>query len=680
MQLKQLKLRNFGLYRGEQIFDLQARPDNGRQRPIVLIGGHNGAGKTTILEAVRLCLYGRVALGPRIADSEYQVYLRERIHKGREASIPITYASVALEFDFSHSGKRTTYLVQRAWEARGATGVTEYLRVLSDGTELADIESQFWPEFVRSLIPPGISQLFFFDGEKIKRLAEEDSEAETLSESIKALLGLDLVERLQADLDLYGAKFLKKTATDSVAARLEEIESDERQLMRELEQIQAEEGVARRTLDDLLARIGGAEEQLAQRGEGLSAMRGELRELKAQLTARQEHIEKEVRELCETALPFTLCPTLAKQLVEQLRSETERDRWEKSRVEIKNALAKMRSRLTQASSAKRMRLSEFSRAALRDELSVIARELLEAPAPLANLTRIHDVSDKDRTFVEQTLGLGLARAAVRAKELAKELNIVTGDLRQTQERLNRAPDSDEMAPMVKELSGLQEQHATTSLQLKLKEEKRRQLEGSLAGLARERERIMKGREEAQKIASRLSLALSARHALDEYLIQLTTAKAEQLARAALSCFSALSRKSDLVHRLEIDPKTFVVTLYDDLGQVIPKSSLSAGEKQIYAIALLWALARVSGRSLPMIIDTPLGRLDSVHRQHLVERYFPVASHQVIILSTDTEVDQRYFEQLGRHTSHAIRLVNDAGCTQTAPGYFWGESANAGAAA
>jgi len=680
MLLKELKLRNFGLYRGEQVFDFEPRVDSGKARPIILVGGQNGAGKTTLLEAVRLCLYGRVALGNRVTDTEYHAYLRDRIHKGRDILIPVTYASVALEFEFSHAGKRSTYQVQRAWEPRGATGAAEYLRVLCNGQELAEIESQFWPEFVRSLVPPGISQLFFFDGEKIKRLAEEESEVETLAESIKALLGLDLIERLQADLDLYGSRFLRKTATASVAIRLAEIESQERQLKKDLEELRHEEEGVRLRNREVAQLINGAEQQLAQCGEGLSAMRGELHERKAQLLAEQDHLEKAMRELCDGPLPFALCPNLAKSFVSQLVAEVERERWEKSRGQIKKALATVQSRLTKGKVARALKFNEKTRAALETELTNISQEFLELPAKLEKITRVHDLSDRERDNVQQTLEAALQGVPRRAVDLAKQLNQVAAQLRQAQERLNRAPDSDEMAPMVRQLSTLQEEHASLCLDLKLKAEQREQLDRDLSTVVRERERIMKAEEEAKTITARLALALSARRALDDYLSRLTAAKVEQLQAVALGCFRQLSRKTDLVHGLTIDPKSFSVSLYDAQGQVIPKPSLSAGEKQIYAISLLWALAKVSGRALPMIIDTPLGRLDSVHRQHLLERYFPIASHQVIILSTDTEVDQQYFDQLKPHTSHAIHLSNDSGWTEAAPGYFWGEAVNAGAAA
>src|SRR5690606_33202414 len=100
------------------------------------------------------------------------------------------------------------------------------------------------------------------------------------------------------------------------------------------------------------------------------------------------------------------------------------------------------------------------------------------------------------------------------------------------------------------------------------------------------------------------------------------------------------------------PDAYSVTLFDQTGMLVDKKALSAGEKQIYAIAMLEALGRTSGRSLPLIIDTPLGRLDSKHRDKLVNNYFPTASHQVVILSTDTEIDESFYSALSPEISHA----------------------------
>ena len=88
--------------------------------------------------------------------------------------------------------------------------------------------------------------------------------------------------------------------------------------------------------------------------------------------------------------------------------------------------------------------------------------------------------------------------------------------------------------------------------------------------------------------------------------------------------------------------------------------------------MLDALAKTSGRKLPIIIDTPLGRLDSKHRKKLVENYFPNASHQVIILSTDTEIDEKYLASLNEHISHTIMLEykGKESSSEIESGYFW----------
>jgi DNA sulfur modification protein DndD len=140
------------------------------------------------------------------------------------------------------------------------------------------------------------------------------------------------------------------------------------------------------------------------------------------------------------------------------------------------------------------------------------------------------------------------------------------------------------------------------------------------------------------------------------------------------CFRYLLHKADLVHRIAIDTQSFGLSLYNPEGQPVPKHRLSAGEKQLLAIAFLWGLARVSGRHLPVAIDTPLGRLDSSHRNNLIERYFPSASHQVILLSTDTEISKTEYEHLVEQeaiaNSYLLKYHPETRKTIVENGYFW----------
>jgi DNA sulfur modification protein DndD len=161
-------------------------------------------------------------------------------------------------------------------------------------------------------------------------------------------------------------------------------------------------------------------------------------------------------------------------------------------------------------------------------------------------------------------------------------------------------------------------------------------------------------------------------ALDAYKDRLTQVKINTLQAEVTECFNRLARKSDFVKGILVDPKTFQVSVVDAHGRAIPKEDLSSGEKQIFAISMLWGLARTSGRPLPVVVDTPLGRLDSDHRIKLIENYFPEAGHQVILLSTDTEVDKSLFEKLSPAISHTYHLEydQDEGKTGFTEAYFW----------
>lgn len=680
MRLRKLELLNYGMYRGRQEIDLLPRTRGNKVRPIVLVGGQNGAGKTTILEAVRLCLYGRLALGPRVADAEYNRYLRERFHRNPDMLLPVTYASVALEFDYAHGGVRSTYEVHRAWEAKGETGVIEMIRVHRNGEKLEDVEAAIWPEFIRSLVPLGVSQLFFFDGEKIKRLAEEDTQSTELADSVKSLLGLDLIERLQDDLDVYVTRFVKKTSTGSRATRLSEIDASVRSLSEDRARIAAEREAIETRAETIADEIGRLEESLAQRGEGLSAQRTTLTRRRAELNGSRDSAQKELRALCEGVLPLATCPNTLASLRRQLTSELRVESWNAARDEVSLAIDEV-TRLLMGRLSKKLRWTAAVRDALKEEIANKKAELVAPPDEIQGVAILHGLAPRAVQGLLHLIQEGIPNAAESARGLALRLKEVEHQLHSVERTIRRAPGDDEIAPLIRRLSSLQEEAASLALQRNLKQEDEQQLAASLTTLRREREKLEDGERKAGEVAGRLALARGSRQALDQYLQRLTSRKVEQLREATASCFKVLCRKEDLVTDLHIDPATFEVTLIGRGGTTVPKDSLSAGEKQIYAISLLWALSKISGRPLPLIVDTPLGRLDRAHRQFLIERYFPVAAHQVIILSTDTEIDQSYLEFLKPFISHKVHLRNNAGgWTEAAAGYFWEDKGNAVASA
>jgi len=149
MILEELRLHNFCLYRGSHVFDLRPKTHHGSTYPIILFGGMNGAGKTTILDAVQLGLYGaRSRAGSRIGKA-YEDYLRECVHRG--ASDQET--SVSISFRYVADGAEHRYEVWRGWSLNDKT-VRERVKVTKDDVP-DQLLSEHWADMVEDLIPLG---------------------------------------------------------------------------------------------------------------------------------------------------------------------------------------------------------------------------------------------------------------------------------------------------------------------------------------------------------------------------------------------------------------------------------------------------------------------------------------------------------------------------------------------
>ena len=162
--------------------------------------------------------------------------------------------------------------------------------------------------------------------------------------------------------------------------------------------------------------------------------------------------------------------------------------------------------------------------------------------------------------------------------------------------------------------------------------------------------------------------------MHEFVHRLQIQKVDILEKNITSCFKFLAQKQAIITSITIDPETLDITLKDYKGGALLKDQLSAGEKQMFAISILWGLALSSGYKLPVIIDTPMARLDSAHRSNFINKYLPNASSQVIVLSTDEEINGKYLDDIKAYVNKAYTLIyNDSEkCSTIEPGYFGGE--------
>lgn len=656
-----LKLRNYGIFR-EANFDLRpTRGPDGEQRNIVLFGGMNGSGKTTILEAVRLCLYGKRSRGLRVRTKDYKQFLKARIHRARKGAPSPTVASVVLEFEHIHAGEKRRFNVERKWRDTGR-GVEEHLSLICDGHEDLEFSQKHWEEFLTELVPPGLSQLFFFDGEKIQALADDEAGDYELANSIKALLGLDLTDRLQADLAVYLRRQHEHSDGTADSDQLVQLQEQLDAITQQTRKLHQERAQLEARLGNIEKRIRDTEGKISAEGGSFARLREELLARRAAAEAIRFEVEDQIRSLAAQLLPFALIPDRCRALGGSLRDGlAQQDREAATRY--------LESRICEVSGIVAKLAAPGDNGLRRRIRSTLRAQLLPRQEPRLSSHPIgHDV-------VRQLLrGIEIAteELPLAVPRLADKLAGVSRDLALVERNLNRAPTDHILQPLLSQLADLHKERTELHAAGDELEEAVRSSGAEERLLQHKIERQRYQLSEARSTEARTRLTVKVQKAVSDFAIALRNQKINELRRHFHRCFGILSRKDDLIQDVEIAPDTFKVTFSDNAGRALDKAELSAGEKQIYAIAMLWGLALTSRRPLPFLIDTPLGRLDSDHRANLVREYFPFVSHQVVILSTDTEIDEVYFRKLLPHLARAYHLRFDeaAGETCIMDSYFW----------
>ena len=386
MILHKLTLNNFGLFRGSQTVQLTP---NGTG-PIILIGGMNGSGKTTLLDAVRLCLYGKRSLGARVSSNEYHEYLSSMIHRNSPAELPLNHASVSLEFEYAHGGEKKLYRVERSWRQNGKTyrSMNEGLTFCENDNLNIELEASHWQDYINELIPIGVSQFFFFDGEDIQRLVNDSNHDHFLAESVKALLGLNLVERLQSDLRVYANRLVKRDSPEPVKEEIEAIESEISTLETLLADVEAGNESLHTKIEKLETQIARQESRIAAEGGGYADKRDNLNQKQGQLFADIEALENDIRDLCEELFPFSLVPELLGKLKDRLLKEIKLDEWESENRALKTQNTELLETLASATSWEDVSLSPPQIEAVRTKFAPILKKRLQRPKTLRGFKKI----------------------------------------------------------------------------------------------------------------------------------------------------------------------------------------------------------------------------------------------------------------------------------------------------
>lgn len=625
MIFDELVLHNFGIYQGEHTVALTPSPG----RPIVLFGALNGSGKTTFLEAMQLALYGRGARPASRGRLAYHDYLARSINRYVEPPV-----GAGLQFAFRHrsAGRDEAIRLIRTWNASG-NNVKETFEVWRSGI-FDSVATERWNEFVEDFMPIQISDLFFFDGEKIESLADPAQSAALLKVGLHSLLGLDLVDQLVRSLGIIERRRKAAQLALPDRAMVDQLDDEIRILEKRKEDAAQHGAEVTNALEQSDKTVVNLEKQLETSGGQLFLQRRDLEEKYRELRNQQATLSGQLIEIASGDAPLLLVEDLLRELEEASTQGIGAG----VGPEVSDLIRRRDQRI----------IKKLGALGVRPKQLDAIKEFLRQNRP----------ASQDRGKNQPVFAISPSNLFTQSEreDLIKSLREKLAKFDQTAQRLEAVernlaaiPQEEAVREIIAALEQARLERERLAIRKEMSNEEYKRVSGELDRKVAQRRARLEELAEQTLIAATTQRVLNhsarARDTLGKYREEIAKSHMVRLEELITGCFGQLHRKKRVKHTISIDREAYELRLTEEGGKRISSGELSAGERQLLAVSVLWALAQASGRRLPTVIDTPLGRLDSKHRNYLVQNYFPQASHQVILFSTDEEITPDYYRQL-----------------------------------
>jgi DNA sulfur modification protein DndD len=653
MIIDKLVLHNYGVYEGRH--EIGFRPKAGK--PVTLIGALNGSGKTTLLEGIQICLFGRSSKFLQASRAAYNAYLVEAVNRRRRNES----AAVTVVFRSGTGAKKKTYEITRTWGIT-SKGVSEALQVSVDGKFDPDVTER-WPEISERFMPSQLSDLFFFDGERIEALAEPARCSQMIREGLSNLLGLDLITDLDRSLVVLDRRIRSGELNPESQRKLEGLEAQKELLIQQRSGLEQEKCSALESLESTRVQLAALRRELEAQGGELLSRRDEFKTRKDSVDAEVNQLRDALIEQAESALPLAMVSDRLEKLSELASSAVTPERAKQMAVSLSSVVERLlkelldRGHITAASCSKASELGQL---------------VVESEMALKKATDI----DCDFQQVAMTQSR-VASARATSTKLLVHLQAHLAESDRLDALLRAVPEGEKIDYLLESLSSLEDQELERQRSLTALDEQSARLKRDFEELDAKIERVLGEQREfqAQQLLTQQmrTQLLRGREHLEVFQERMRGRHISRLEGFILDGLKTLYRKQRFVKSVRINPADYSIVLELEGEGTVPAFKLSAAERQLLAVSVLWGLAKASDRVLPTIIDTPLGRLDSQHRATFVERYFPKAAKQVILLSTDEEVVGRYYEMLKPFIANEYILSFDESSQSSTieSGYFPG---------
>ncbi|WP_131038916.1 AAA family ATPase [Clostridioides difficile] len=717
MKINKLVLKNFRSYEEETTFNLNTTSD----KNIILIGGKNGAGKSTIFEAIKLCIYGPMAYKYQGFNASYISQVKSNINNNSLINSKID-TLVSVDIEISEGTEENIYTLIRQWTFKDEK-LNETFLVYKNfsTTPLNADELNYFENYITSIISPKIFDFFFFDGEHLYDFFVGKNSNIHLKESLLSLCYFDtfdilkkvLISTNRSNKNVSDEINIVKDSYLNLEMEINTLNSQEEIFSYELQKISNE-------IEKLQQEQLEVKKEFRKKGGILAEERETLNSRIAELEGKRFIINQNIKEFCNDILPFLIVKKQISNLEKQLK--TENDILLYSRLKDKLNIEYIKNLLS----------DKIMPSALDEIALTVSEALTEDIKPDSyeeNFKSIHNLSDDESRKLLSLINTILNFDNNSIINSFEEHRSISNELADIRHKLNTSLKDESLNTYINDMSNLSSKidsllgsknllvTSLDKLKLEIAETKSRRDKSKAKYI------YLLQHNNIVDISTNLILML------DEIVTTLTETKIKLIQDNFMYIFKKIIQKDNFISHIDINVN-FDISLYinkiynslelenlaknigiegmekklgklffDDLFNLysvedkyelfnvirnntqstflnlrtkVDIDEFSSGEKQIYVLCLYWALLKSSGIEIPFIIDTPYARIDDTHRNSITSEYFSTISHQIIILSTNTEIDEKLYKIIKPKLSREYLLEYDSKNKKTIQnkGYFF----------
>lgn len=670
MIIQEIELSNFRIYKGLNTIDLS--PEG--KKNIFIVSGRNGFGKTTFLMSLVWCLYGR---NMQEVDDLYQKEISEqggyakyianslnrlaRSEGDSKFHVSIKFTNVSIP---EVPCKEIT--VRRSYSLHGAS--TEDVEILIDGYP-SELAKEVGPEiFIREFIMPiEIAKFFFFDAEKIVNLANvtTNEQRKRLSQAYSEVLGIKKYEDIKGNLENLQLKLRQDTASAEERNQLEQLKADvtkyenligeNQQKIADLKETRNEKNKESRDIQEKLIREGSlitVEELL------------KLRQEEEELTKRQADLQAELKESYDI-IPFAIAGEKLLEVNTQLTNEANYKSAQYKQENVKGVTNKILTELLTIAKPKDLVIDHQVHKFYADSFESLIRKHFfgDTPSLPQDFKEIHEFSESERNELQALISNIKLSFRETFKRINGEYNLTRNEVNTIRRRIKDA-EANQENPIISELRRRKEDLDREIINI----------DDAVDSLNREigghtNEKVQRGKR-IEELSKKLHVskqnkekdAIITRNInnLKDFIAKFKAKKKESLEEQILQGLETLMHKKGFIKKVEVEiiGDDIDIVLKNHRGEEIRKESLSKGEQQMYATALLRGLVEESDIQFPVFIDSPMQKFDEQHAENIVKYFYPNVSDQVVIFPLiNKELTEREYNFLSKHIAKTFLIHN-----------------------